>query len=224
VKELLARVPERVQKLFVSEEGAVAARARELGITVTVVAKKTLDGMAGSDARHQGLVAEVKPFAYAELTDLGTGLVLFLDGVTDPHNLGAILRSAYLFGADGVVLPKDRSASVNAIASKTSAGASELIPIAQVPNLSRALDAMKERGLWMVALDAGPESKPLSDIDLKGSIGLILGSEGEGVRRGVLSHADFRGRIPMLNQGIGSLNVSVAAGVALAEVARQRQT
>jgi len=101
-------------------------------------------------------------------------------------------------------------------------GRSELLPIAQVPNLSRALELQKKNGLWMVALEAGPDSKPLTEIDLKGSIGLILGSEGDGIRKGVLGHADFRGSIPMRQPGIGSLNVSVAAGIALAEVTRQR--
>ncbi len=230
LRELLLRHPERVRKLYVSAESEIAALAAGKGVAIERTDNKALDRLVGADVRHQGAVAEVMPFSYVELEDLialvearpEAALVAILDGITDPHNLGAIIRSAYLFGAHAVVIPKDRSAAVNAIVSKTSAGASELLPVVRVANLSRAIERLKEVGLWMVALDAVADARPLPNIDLKVPLALILGSEGEGIRRLVLSHADFRALLPMGAEGVGSLNVSVAAGCALYEVTRQR--
>jgi 23S rRNA (guanosine2251-2'-O)-methyltransferase len=146
-------------------------------------------------------------------------LVVVLDGVTDPHNLGAVLRVAEGAGASGVVIPKDRAAGVTAAAVKASAGASEHVPIARVTNLRRAIDRMKEAGLWVYAAEVG--GTPYTELDLTGPVGLVLGSEGRGMRRLVREGCDGAVSIPMLG-AVGSLNVSVAAAVLLYEARRQR--
>jgi 23S rRNA (guanosine2251-2'-O)-methyltransferase len=145
--------------------------------------------------------------------------VVVLDGVTDPHNLGAVLRVAEGAGASGVVIPKDRAAGVTAAAVKASAGASEHVPIARVTNLRRAIDRMKEAGLWVYAAEVG--GTPYTELDLTGPVGLVLGSEGRGMRRLVREGCDGAVSIPMLG-AVGSLNVSVAAAVLLYEARRQR--
>ncbi len=177
---------------------------------------------------HQGVGAELNDLAYAELPDLidaaknagRPAFLLLLDGVTDPQNLGALVRSAYALGADGVVLPKDRSAGMTPAASKAAAGALEHCPIARVTNLSRAVDELKEAGVWTVAL-AAEGDRELSEIDLTSPIALVMGSEGSGVRKLVREHCDHVARIPMAGN-LGSLNVSAAGAIALYEVVRQR--
>jgi 23S rRNA (guanosine2251-2'-O)-methyltransferase len=164
----------------------------------------------------------VGPYPYVELEDLLAApdpLVVVLDGVTDPHNLGAVLRVAEGAGASGVVIPKDRAAGVTAAAVKASAGASEHVPIARVTNLRRAIDRMKEAGLWVYAAEVG--GTPYTELDLTGPVGLVLGSEGRGMRRLVREGCDGAVSIPMLG-AVGSLNVSVAAAVLLYEARRQR--
>jgi 23S rRNA (guanosine2251-2'-O)-methyltransferase len=145
---------------------------------------------------------------------------MVLDGVTDPQNLGALIRSAHALGAHGVVLPKDRAAGITPLVTKAAAGALEHCPIARVTNLSRAVDQMKENGIWTVALAADGD-KALGDIDLKEPTALVLGSEGAGVRPLVRKTCDHVARIPMGGQ-VGSLNVSAAGAISLYEVARQR--
>jgi 23S rRNA (guanosine2251-2'-O)-methyltransferase len=197
---------------------------------VSVVARDQLAARAGAGANHQGVVAIAAAYEYAELSELCTvatergepALILVLDEVTDPHNLGAVLRSAHLFGAHGVVIPHDRSAPVNAVVTKVSAGASEYIRVARVTNLARALAELKQAGLWLAALAVGPASRPLWEFDGSGPIGLVLGSEGKGIRRRVAQACDHHVVIPMSGAGVGSFNVSVVAGVALYEIARQR--
>jgi len=169
--------------------------------------------------------AELAEFRYAELEELLAGirdpaLLLVLDGVTDPQNLGALVRSAHALGAHGVVLPKDRAAGVTPAAFKAAAGALEHCPVARVTNLSRALEQMKEQGIWAVALAADGE-RELGSIDLTVPTALVLGSEGSGVRPLVRRSCDHIARIPM-SAGVGSLNVAAAGAVALYEVARQR--
>jgi 23S rRNA (guanosine2251-2'-O)-methyltransferase len=229
--ELLLRHPERIKKLYaLAADSKLVALANEKHVSVHILDARGLEHLVGPDVRHQGAAAEVAPFAYQELEDVCTllsartepALLVILDGITDPHNLGAILRSAYLFGAHAAILPKDRSAAVNAVVAKTSAGASELLPVVRVANLSRALTRLKESGIWMVALETSKDARRLHQLDLKVPLGLILGSEGQGIRRLVASHADFRALLPMGQAAIGSLNVSVAAGCALYEVVRQR--
>jgi 23S rRNA (guanosine2251-2'-O)-methyltransferase len=148
--------------------------------------------------------------------------VVALDGVEDPRNLGAILRSAYLLGAGGVLIPEHGAAGVTAIVAKASAGASELLPIVQVKNVVRALEELRERGLWRVAVHATEAAQPIASIDLRVPLCLVLGAEGSGVRPLVAKNCDFHALIPMARAAVGSFNVSVAASLALYEVARQR--
>jgi 23S rRNA (guanosine2251-2'-O)-methyltransferase len=174
---------------------------------------------------HQGVGAELTEFRYVELEDVlsaieGPAFLLVLDGVTDPQNLGALVRSAHALGAHGVVVPRDRAAGITPAAFKAAAGALEHCPLARVTNLSRALDQMKEQGIWTVAL-APDGDKDLGQVDLTAPTALVLGSEGSGVRPLVRKTCDHLARIPMAGQ-VGSLNVSAAGAVAMYEVARQR--
>jgi 23S rRNA (guanosine2251-2'-O)-methyltransferase len=147
--------------------------------------------------------------------------LLLLDGVTDPQNLGALVRSAHALGAHGVVLPKDRAAGITPAASKAAAGALEHCPVARVTNLSRALDDLKDAQVWSVALDADAD-RSLLEVDLTAGTALVLGSEGKGVRPLVRKTCDHVARIPMAGR-VGSLNVAAAGAIALYEVARQRR-
>jgi 23S rRNA (guanosine2251-2'-O)-methyltransferase len=203
----------------------VAQAAADAGVTVAEVPHGDLAHRSRSGV-HQGVGAELAEFRYAELDDLldaapTAAFLLVLDGVTDPQNLGALVRSAHALGAHGVVIPKDRAAGVTPAAFKAAAGALEHCPVARVTNLSRSLDQMKERGIWTVAL-AGEGDRDLATIDLTAPIALVLGSEGEGVRPLVRKTCDHVARIPMAGR-VGSLNVAAAGAVALYEVARQRR-
>ena len=167
-------------------------------------------------------MARVEPYPYSgleEILSLPDPLVVLLDGVTDPRNLGAVLRAADGAGASGVVVPKDRAAGVTASAVKASAGASEHVRVARETNLKRAIDRMKEAGLWVYAAEAG--GTPYTELDLAGPVGLVFGSEGRGVRRLVREACDGTVSVPMLG-AVGSLNVSVAAAVLLYEARRRR--
>ena len=202
----------------------VAHAAAQAGVRVEDVRQGDLTHRSRSGV-HQGVGAELADFRYAELDDLlagfrGPALLLVLDGVTDPQNLGALVRSAYALGAHGVVLPKDRAAGVTPAAFKAAAGALEHCPVARVTNLSRALERMKEQGIWTVALAAEADQE-LSALDLTVPTALVLGSEGAGVRPLVRKTCDHLARIPMAGQ-VGSLNVAAAGAVALYEIARQR--
>ena len=202
----------------------VAHAAAQAGVRVEDVRQGELAHRSRSGV-HQGVGAELADFRYAELDDLlagfrGPALLLVLDGVTDPQNLGALVRSAYALGAHGVVLPKDRAAGVTPAAFKAAAGALEHCPVARVTNLSRALERMKEQGIWTVALAAEADQE-LSALDLTVPTALVLGSEGAGVRPLVRKTCDHLARIPMAGQ-VGSLNVAAAGAVALYEIARQR--
>jgi 23S rRNA (guanosine2251-2'-O)-methyltransferase len=171
---------------------------------------------------HQGVGAELAEFRYVELEDVihPNAFLLLLDGVTDPQNLGALVRSAHALGAHAVVLPKDRAAGVTPAAVKAAAGAIEHSRIARVTNLARAVEQLKEAGVWTVAL-AGDGDRELADIDLRTPIALVMGSEGGGVRPLVRKTCDHVARIPMAGK-VGSLNVSAAGAIALYDVARQR--
>jgi 23S rRNA (guanosine2251-2'-O)-methyltransferase len=250
VRELVARRPRQIRAVWVDPQragrstsdpvAAIVVAARAASIRVEDRDRKTLDQAAGLDARHQGVVAWLGEFEYADVAALvpaaggdpalgdpalgDPALIVALDGVEDPRNLGAILRSAYLLGAHGVIIPEHRAAAVTAIVAKASAGASELVPIAQVGNLVRALDELRELGLWRVAVAAGDGAQPISTIDGGLPLCLVMGAEGTGVRPLVAKNCDFHAVIPMVDgrDAVGSFNVSVAAALALYEIRSQR--
>jgi 23S rRNA (guanosine2251-2'-O)-methyltransferase len=238
VRELIARRPGAVRAVWVDPQragrttsdpvAAIVVAARAAAIRVEDRDRRALDLAAGPEARHQGVIAWLGAFEYAEIDamipEAGPALLLALDGVEDPRNLGAILRSAYLLGAHGVIIPEHRAAQITAIAAKASAGASELIPVAQVGNLVRALDELRELGLWRVAVAATADAQPIEAIDATLALCLVLGAEGSGVRPLVAKNCDFRAVIAMADDrsAIGSYNVSVAAALALYEIRRRR--
>ncbi len=206
-----------------SENGDVEEAAGTSGVPVKRVPKARIEELArGGAAVHQGVVARVGPYPYSGLEEILADpepLVVVLDGVTDPRNLGAVMRSADGVGASGVVVPKDRAAGVTPAAVKASAGASEHVRVARETNLRRAIDGIKKTGVWAYAAEAG--GTPYAEVDLSGPVALVLGSEGRGVRRLVREGCDGTVSIPMLG-AVSSLNVSVAAAVLLYEARRQR--
>ena len=205
----------------------IEGNARRKGIDVRRVAQQALDGVAGG-LRHQGAVARyaaAKTWDEHELPGLveaagGKALVLVLDGVQDPHNLGACLRSAAAAGVTAVVIPRDKAVQVNATVRKTSAGAADTIPVIRCTNLSRCLRDLQKQGVWIHGL-AGDVDASLYALDLTGNVAIVLGGEADGLRRLTREHCDSLVRIPMPG-ATESLNVSVATGVALFEAVRQR--
>ncbi|WP_115553458.1 23S rRNA (guanosine(2251)-2'-O)-methyltransferase RlmB [Xanthomonas arboricola] len=222
VREVLVEAGSKNPRLTEIEE-----QARRKGIDVRRVNTQALDGVGGQ-VRHQGVAARyaaARLWAENELEGLveaaqGRALVLVLDGVQDPHNLGACLRSAAAAGATAVVIPKDKSATVNATVRKTSAGAADRIPVVAVTNLARCLRDLQKQGVWLYGL-AGEAEASLYSVDLRGNVGLVLGGEADGLRRLTREHCDGLVKIPMPGD-IESLNVSVATGVTLFEAVRQR--
>jgi 23S rRNA (guanosine2251-2'-O)-methyltransferase len=199
----------------------VAKAATERGVDVKRVSRQRVEELSRGGV-HQGVVARVEPYPYSGLEEILSApepVVLILDGVTDPRNLGAVLRAADGAGASGVVIPKDRAVGVTAAAVKASAGASEHVRVARETNLRRAIERMKEAGLWVYAADAG--GTPYTELDLAGPVAFVLGSEGRGVRRLVREACDGEVSIPMLG-AVESLNVSVASAVLLYEARRRR--
>ena len=207
--------------------GHIASTARNKGVVVTEVDRRKLDGMSRTKS-HQGVIAVAAVREYADVDDiLGAArekgeppLVVVCDELSDPHNLGAVIRTAECAGAHGVIIPKRRSAGLTAIVAKTSAGAVSYLPVARVPNLTAALKELKERGLWVfgTAADGGTS---LYQADLKGPAVLVIGSEGDGMGRLVREQCDFLVSIPMKGK-LNSLNASAAAAVVLYEAVRQR--
>ena len=238
VRELVRARPKAIRVLHVAAERAEArgkdpvadlvAVARAAGVTLDLRSSRELDALCEPGARHQGVVATTGDFRYAAVEELVEAagetppLLVVLDGVQDPHNLGAIVRSAYVLGAHGVIIPEHRAAAVTPVVTKASAGATELLPIAIAKNLVRALEQLKAAGVWTCAVAAAPTARPIGSLDLAGPLALVLGAEGEGVRPLVARTCDLHALIPMAGAGVGSLNVSVAAGIALYEAARQR--
>ena len=235
VREFLRAGGDGIAELWLGEGGErgrvfgdLARLARDRGAKVREAPRQKLDRLAGTD-RHQGVVAVVADYRYRELDDVleqakAAGeppLLVVLDGILDPHNVGAIIRSAHALGAHGVVIPKDRAAGVTPAAAKASAGAVEHCPVARVTNIAQALERMKEAGIWTVATDAGA-SEDLSAVDLTVASALVLGSEESGVRPLVRRTCDRIVRIPMQGK-VGSLNASASAAIALYEALRQRR-
>src|SRR5207249_9138690 len=204
----------------------VVEDCRKIGIAVRFLPREELDRMAGNGA-HQGVVAVTSAKQYNDLDDVVAvkrgqySLIVVLDGVEDPHNLGAVLRTADAAGADGVVIPERRAAGVTAAVAKVSAGASEHLPIAKVTNIARTLEELKSNNLWIVGLDERG-SQSYDSLDYKMDCTLVLGAEGKGLHDLVRKRCDFLVSIPMLGK-VASLNVSVAAGVVLYEILRQRK-
>jgi 23S rRNA (guanosine2251-2'-O)-methyltransferase len=222
VKELYldaAREDRRAQELVKLAEGH--------GARVMRVDENRLDGMT-HHARHQGVAARIEaaalPTHIEDVLDALTepALILILDGVTDPHNLGACLRVADALGAHAVIAPKDRAAGINATVSKVASGAAETVPYIAVTNLARSMRDLKERNIWIVGADERAESD-LYSVKLAGPLAWVFGAEGEGMRRLTREHCDELARIPMLGT-VESLNVSVSAGICLAETRRQRRS
>lgn len=231
VEGALANDPSRVREMLV-EQGthnpriaALADEARRLGVRVHTRPRAMLDRVSGH-ARHQGVAANYDmPAAKSEhdlaaLLDADDALFLVLDGVTDPHNLGACLRSAAAAAATAVVVPKDRAVGITPVVRRASAGAVDRVPLIEVTNLARALREMKDAAVWLTGL-AGDAEASLYGVDLSGRVALVMGNEGEGMRRLTREACDHLARIPMPG-AMESLNVSVAAGIALFEAVRQR--
>jgi len=199
---------------------------RKIGVAVRFLGRPELDRMAGNNA-HQGVVAVTSAKQYTELDDVIAAkrgmhsLLVLLDGIEDPHNLGAILRTADAAGADGVVIPERRAVGVTPVVTKASAGASEHLPVAKVTNISRTVDELKDRNIWVVGLDERGD-KTYDALDYNMDCAIVLGAEGKGVHDLVRRKCDFLVSIPMLGK-VSSLNVSVAAGVMLYEIVRQRR-
>jgi 23S rRNA (guanosine2251-2'-O)-methyltransferase len=233
VTTLLQRSPEKVTELWVVQSRSDKAMQRiiklaeDQGIPVLETNKGQLNQKV--DGNHQGVIALRQPSArYTEkhLEDVldnieGTPLILVLDGVTDPHNLGACLRTADAAGVQLVIAPKDKSAPLNATAAKVACGAAEAVPYIQVTNLSRTLKDLQQRGIWITGT-AGEATESVYQANLTGPTALVMGAEGKGMRRLTREHCDFLINIPMAGE-VSSLNVSVATGVCLFEAVRQRQ-
>ena len=221
-----------VDKLFVldgCQDGPVRTIVREAKKHDTIlnfVSKERLDQLSET-GKHQGVIAHAAAYEYSEIEDMFAlaekrgedPFLILLDNIEDPHNLGAIIRTANLAGAHGVIIPKRRAVGLTATVAKTSAGALNYTPVAKVTNLAKTMEELKERGLWFVCADMGGES--MYRMNLTGPIGLVIGNEGEGVSRLVKEKCDFVASIPMKGD-IDSLNASVAAGVLAYEIVRQR--
>ena len=221
-----------VDKLYIldgCQDGPVMTIKREAkkhDTMVKYVTKERLDQMSQT-GKHQGVIAVVAAYDYAEVEDIlqkardkgEAPFIFLLDNIEDPHNLGAIIRTANLAGAHGVIIPKNRAVGLTATVARTSAGALNYTPVAKVTNLSKTIEELKKEGMWFVCADMGGTS--MYQLDLKGPMGLVIGNEGDGVSRLVREKCDFVASIPMKGD-IDSLNASVAAGVLAYEIVRQR--
>lgn len=226
------RAGKTVDKLYVldgCQDGPVRSivrEARKRGTILNFVTKERLDQLSET-GKHQGVIAQTAVYAYAQLEELlaraqekgEAPFLILLDGIEDPHNLGAVIRTANLAGAHGVVIPKRRAAGLTATVAKASAGALNYTPVAKVTNLSAAIEELKKAGMWFVCADM--DGTPMYELDLKGPIGLVIGGEGEGVSKLVRERCDMAAAIPMKGD-IDSLNASVACGVLAYEIVRQR--
>ena len=226
------RAGKTIDRLFIldgCQDGPISTIKREAkksDVQVRFVAKEALDRMSET-GHHQGVIAKCAAYEYAEVSDIlekaakrgEDPFIIVLDNIEDPHNLGAIIRSANLAGAHGVIIPKNRAVGLTATVARTSAGALNYTPVAKVTNLARTIEDLKKQGIWFACADM--DGQEMYSVNLTGPIGLVIGNEGEGVSRLVKEKCDLVCSIPM-NGDIDSLNASVAAGVLMYEVVRQR--
>lgn len=223
-----------IDRLFVLDgclDGPVQSIVREAKKTdciITYVKRERLDQLSAT-GKHQGVIAYAAAYEYAEVEDILQAarekgeppFIILLDNIEDPHNLGAIIRTAHQAGAHGIIIPKRRAVGLTATVAKVSAGALNYLPVAKVTNLSTTIDELKKQGLWFVCADMDGEL--MYKLNLTGPIGLVIGSEGEGVGRLVKEKCDYIARIPMFGK-VDSLNASVAAGIMAYEIVRQRMS
>ena len=221
-----------IDKIFIldgCQDGPIATirkEAKKAGIMMKFVSRDRLDQISETGA-HQGVIAYAAAYDYSEMDDIfnlaeekgEAPFVFLLDNIEDPHNLGAIIRTANIAGAHGVIIPKNRAVGLTATVAKTSAGALNYTPVVKVTNMARTIEELKNRGMWFVCADM--DGTTMYDLDLKGSIGLVIGNEGSGVSKLVREKCDMIAAIPMKGE-INSLNASVAAGVLGFEIVRQR--
>lgn len=226
------RAGKTIDKLFIQEGShdgtmnTIVKTAKKNDTIVNFVSKERLDQIS-STGKHQGVIAQAAAYEYADVDDILKNasdkgedpFIFILDNIEDPHNLGAIIRTANLAGAHGVIIPKRRAVGLTATVAKTSAGALNYTPVAKVTNITATIEDLKTKGLWFVCGDMSGEL--MYNMDLKGPIGLVIGNEGEGVSRLVKEKCDFVAAIPMKGE-IDSLNASVAAGIMAYEIVRQR--
>ncbi|MFU8779511.1 MAG: 23S rRNA (guanosine(2251)-2'-O)-methyltransferase RlmB [Kiritimatiellia bacterium] len=235
VREMLLAGRRRIETFYLSpqvqEHGDLAEiieLANKNGVRIQQTDAATLDTLTGG-GHHQGVAAVVSPFRYvsykkmlSDAEQLEQPLFLFLDHLEDPQNVGSLLRTAEAAGVCGVVMPEHRAASITAAVVRASAGASEHMSVAQVPNLVRCMRLLQERGVWFAGLEGGEGSQDLTTVDLRGPLGIVVGSEGKGMRRLTRESCDYLVRLPMLGK-VTSLNAAVAGAIALYEVVRQRR-
>lgn len=221
-----------IDKLFIldgCQDGpvrSIAREARKKDTIINYVPKERLDQLSQTGS-HQGVIAQIAAYEYSTVEDIlekarekgEPPFIFLLDNIEDPHNLGAIIRTANLAGAHGVIIPKRRAVGLTATVAKTSAGALNYTPVAKVTNLGKTIDELKETGIWFVCADM--DGDRMYDLNLKGPIGMVIGNEGEGVSRLIREKCDFTAAIPMKGD-IDSLNASVAAGILAYEIVRQR--
>lgn len=232
LESVINREPQRLIELFVlkgrddEKLRNIINQARRFGVSVQFVQRKTLDDKVNGE-QHQGVVAKAKPGRVYDEKDLDSIIaqqenpfILVLDGVTDPHNLGACLRSADAAGVNAVVVPKDKSANLTPTARKVACGAAETVPLIQVTNLARTLRTIQEAGVWVIGT-AGEAEQLIYEVKLAGPMALVMGAEGKGMRRLTREVCDELIKLPMAGS-VSSLNVSVATGVCLYEIVRQR--
>ncbi len=233
LESVIQREPERLIELFVlkgrddKSVHNIVNQARRFGVSIQFCQRKTLDDKVDG-GQHQGVVAKVKPAKQLNENDLAQiveqseqPFLLILDGVTDPHNLGACLRTADAAGVDAVVVPKDKAAALTPVVRKVACGAADVIPFVQVTNLARTLRELQNSGVWIVGT-AGEAQSSLYQSKMTGPMALVMGAEGKGMRRLTREHCDELIKLPMAGS-VSSLNVSVATGICLYEIVRQRQ-
>lgn len=207
-----------LKKVYVQDSLKNSELVKNINVPIKYLNKRELDKMVSGN--HQGIVGEVEDYKYFELNDLDNDAIVILDHLEDPHNLGAIIRTCEAAGFDNIIIPKNRSVSINGTVVKTSVGTIERVKIAQVTNLNNAIQTLKKKGYWIIGTDMiGTDYK---ELDYNGKVAIVIGNEGVGISRLVKENCDFIATIPMNGQ-VNSLNASVAAGVLLFEILRQRR-